>query len=84
MADYNLIANFNVNVRVERFLLMDTGFGEPLRVPDIPYSQARLTMSDMEDILKNDILTEDVKEDEINSITLKLKEIEKLIVSIIE
>ena len=41
-------------------------------------------MSDMEDILKNDILTEDVKEDEINSITLKLKEIEKLIVSIIE
>ena len=41
-------------------------------------------MSDMEDILKNDILTEDVKEYEINSITLKLKEIEKLIVSIIE
>ena len=41
-------------------------------------------MADMEDILKNDILTEDVKEDEINSITLKLKEIEKLIVSIIE
>ena len=41
-------------------------------------------MSDMEDILKNDRLTEDVKEDEINSITLKLKEIEKLIVSIIE
>ena len=52
MADYNLIANFNVNVRVERFLLMDTGFGEPLRVPDIPYSQARLTMSDMEDIIE--------------------------------
>ena len=41
-------------------------------------------MTDMEDILKKDILTEDVKEDEINSITLKLKEIEKIIVSIIE
>ena len=41
-------------------------------------------MTDMEEILKNDILNEDVKEDEINSITLKLKEIEKLIVSIIE
>ncbi len=41
-------------------------------------------MNDMEDILKNDILTEETKEDEINSITLKLKEIEKIIVSIIE
>lgn len=41
-------------------------------------------MRDMEDILKTDILTEDVKENEINSITVKLKEIEKLIVSIIE
>lgn len=41
-------------------------------------------MSDMEDILKNEILTDDVKEDEINSITLKLREIEKIIVSVIE
>ncbi len=41
-------------------------------------------MTDMEDILKKDVLTEDVKDDEINSITLKLKEIEKIIVSIIE
>lgn len=41
-------------------------------------------MRDMEDILKTDILTEDVKENEVNSITVKLKEIEKLIVSIIE
>ncbi len=41
-------------------------------------------MKDMKDILETDILTEDTKEDEINSISLKLKEIEKLIVSIIE
>lgn len=41
-------------------------------------------MTDMADILKKDILTDDTKEDEINSITLKLKEIEKIIVSIIE
>ena len=41
-------------------------------------------MTDMEEILKTDILTEETREDEINSITLKLKEIEKLIVSIIE
>lgn len=41
-------------------------------------------MTDMEDILKTEILTEETKDDEINSITLKLKEIEKLIVSIIE
>ena len=41
-------------------------------------------VSDMEEILKTEILTEDVKEDEINSITLKLREIEKIIVSIIE
>lgn len=41
-------------------------------------------LSDMEEILKTEILTEDVKEDEINSITLKLKEIERIIVSIIE
>lgn len=41
-------------------------------------------ITDMEDILKTEILTEETKEDEINSITLKLKEIEKLIVSIIE
>ena len=41
-------------------------------------------MADMEDILKSEILTEETRDDEINSITLKLKEIEKLIVSIIE
>ena len=41
-------------------------------------------MKDMKDILETEILTDDTKEDDINSITLKLKEIEKLIVSIIE
>ncbi len=41
-------------------------------------------VTDMEEILRNEILTEDTKENEINSITLKLKEIEKIIVSIIE
>lgn len=41
-------------------------------------------ITDMEDILKTEILTEDTKDDDINSITLKLKEIEKIIVSIIE
>lgn len=41
-------------------------------------------LNDMEDILKREILTEEAKENDINSITLKLKEIEKLIVSIIE
>ncbi len=46
--------------------------------------QLRDEVTDMEDILKNEILTEQTKEDEINSITLKLKEIEKIIVSIIE
>jgi len=44
----------------------------------------REEMRDMEDILKSEILTDDTKDDEINSITLKLKEIEKIIVSIIE
>ncbi len=41
-------------------------------------------MSDMEEILKTEILTDEAKEDDINSITLKLKELEKIIVSIIE
>ncbi len=41
-------------------------------------------VTDMEDILKNEILTDDTNESDINSITLKLKEIEKIIVSIIE
>lgn len=41
-------------------------------------------MTDMEEILKTEILTEDTKDDDINSITLKLREIEKIIVSIIE
>ena len=41
-------------------------------------------MSDMEEMLKHEILTADTTDDEINSLTLKLREIEKLIVSIIE
>ncbi len=41
-------------------------------------------VTDMEDILRNEILTEDTNESDINSITVKLKEIEKIIVSIIE
>lgn len=41
-------------------------------------------IKDMEEILKTEILTEETREDEINSITLKLKEIERLIISIIE
>ena len=41
-------------------------------------------ITDMEEILKTEILTEDTKDDDINRITLKLKEIEKIIVSIIE
>lgn len=42
-------------------------------------------MTDMEDILKNEILKDDdINEDEINRITLQLKEIEKIIVNIIE
>ena len=44
----------------------------------------REEMRDMEDLLKSDILTDNTKDDEINSITLKLKEIEKIIVSIVE
>lgn len=51
--DYNFIANFNVNIRVERFKLIDAPFGEPLRLEDIPYSQARLSKSDMEDIIES-------------------------------
>lgn len=49
--DYNLIANFNVNIRVERLRVIETGIGEPIKLRDIPYSQARLNKSDMEDIL---------------------------------
>ena len=41
-------------------------------------------MTDMEDILKNEILAEGTTEDDINRITLRLKEIEKIIVDIIE
>lgn len=41
-------------------------------------------ITDMEEILKTEILTEDTKENDINSIVVKLKEIEKIIVSIIE
>jgi len=38
----------------------------------------------MEEILKTEVLTDETSDDEMNSITLKLKEIEKLIVNIIE
>lgn len=41
-------------------------------------------ITDMEEILKTDILNDDTNEDEINRITLQLKEIEKIIVNIIE
>lgn len=41
-------------------------------------------MTDMKDILNAEILTDDTNQDEINSINLKLKEIEKIILSIIE
>ena len=41
-------------------------------------------MTDMEEILKNEILSDSTSEDEINRITLRLKEIEKIIVNIIE
>lgn len=51
--DYNLIANFNVNIRVERSRVMTMGIGEPIKLKDIPYSQARLDKSDMEDILEH-------------------------------
>lgn len=54
MYDYNLIANFNVNIRVERFTVVDSPVAseEPLLLLNIPYSQARLGMSDMEDIIE--------------------------------
>lgn len=51
--DYNLIANFNVNVRVERFKVIKTGTSETIKLIDIPYSQARLNMDDMEDIIEH-------------------------------
>ncbi len=41
-------------------------------------------MTDMENILKNEILTNEIKENEVDSIRVKLKEIEDIIVSIIE
>ncbi len=41
-------------------------------------------IADMEDLLKNEILTEDTNDDDINRITLRLKEIERIIVDIIE
>ena len=41
-------------------------------------------IADMEELLKGEILTEDTSEDEINRINLRLKEIEQLIVDIIE
>ena len=50
--DYNLIANFNVNIRVERNRVIDSPFGEDIKILDIRYSQARLSKSDMEDIIE--------------------------------
>ena len=41
-------------------------------------------MTDMEGILKNEILTNEIKENEVDRIRVKLKEIEDIIVSIIE
>ena len=51
--DYNLIADFNVNIRVERLRVITTGIGKPIKLRDIPYSQVRLDKSDMEDILEH-------------------------------
>lgn len=48
--DYNLIANFNVNIQVERHRVISTPFGEEIKMLNIPYSQARLSKSDMDDI----------------------------------
>ncbi|MFD1432546.1 hypothetical protein [Lacticaseibacillus yichunensis] len=45
--DYTLIANLNLTIRVERFRIMDPGFGEPLALTDIPYTQVQLTEDDM-------------------------------------
>ena len=50
--NYNLIANFNVNIRVERHRVISTPFGEEIKMLNIPYSQARLSKSDMEDIIE--------------------------------
>lgn len=50
--DYNLIANLNINIRVERNRIIPAPFGDDIRISDIPYSQARLSKSDMEDILE--------------------------------
>ena len=50
--NYNLIANFNVNIRVERHRVISTPFGEEIKIPEIPYSQVRLSKSDMEDIIE--------------------------------
>ena len=41
-------------------------------------------ITDMEGILKNEILTDEIKENEVDRIKIKLKEIEDIIVSIIE
>ncbi|WP_204123226.1 hypothetical protein [Lacticaseibacillus mingshuiensis] len=45
--DYTLIANLNLNIRVERFRIMDPGFGDPLALTDIPYTQVQLTEDEM-------------------------------------
>lgn len=50
--DYNLIANLNLNIRVERNRVIASPYGEDIKLPEIPYSQARLNKSDMEDILE--------------------------------
>lgn len=49
--DYNLLSNFNVNIRVERFKKINSGDNDPILLSDIPYSQARLSKNNMEEIL---------------------------------
>ena len=51
--DYNVIKNLNLNIRVSRDVVLKDEIGNELtRTPDIKYSQAVLTMSDMEDMLE--------------------------------
>lgn len=52
--DYNLIANFNVNIRVSQDrVYRDADGNELLRTPLIDYGQAILSHSDVEDMLED-------------------------------
>ena len=52
--DYNVINNLNINIRVTRDIVLHDEFGNEIsRTPDIQYSQAVLSMSDVEDMLEN-------------------------------